>query len=196
MGKTLRIIGSVFLLFAFSVSYAGEKTIVIDVSHGGKDNGFEINGFKEKDLAFEIALKILALNKDEKINIVLTRDSDDFISLDQRVAFINSLSPDYVISLHINSSENVEINGFDFFVSEMNPVIAKSNSLAQSLESSIATEFSTNGIKNANFHILKNVETPIALIEMGYLSNSKDREILTSDKGQQKIAEAIYNTIK
>ncbi len=196
MGKALRIIGSVFLLLAFSFSHAGEKTIVIDVSHGGKDNGFEIDGFKEKDLAFEIALKVLALNKDEKINIVLTRDSDDFISLNQRVDFINSLNPDYVISLHINSSENVEINGFDFFVSDKNPVIEESNSLAQSLERSIAIKFSTNGIKNADFYILKNVETPIALIEMGYLSNTDDRTMLTSEIGQQKIAEAIYNTIK
>ena len=196
MGKTLRILGSVFLLFAFSVSYAGEKTIVIDVSHGGKDNGFEIDGFKEKDLAFEIALKILALNKDEKINIVLTRDADDFISLTQRVEFINSLNPDYVISLHINSSDDSEINGFDFFVSLESILSEKSNALAQSLESSISMEFPCNGIQNSNFYILKNVETPITLIEMGYLSNDNDRAILTSEYGQSKIAEAIYNTIK
>ena len=196
MGKTLRILGSVFLLFAFSVSYAGEKTIVIDVSHGGKDNGFEIDGFKEKDLAFEIALKILTLNKDEKINIVLTRDADDFISLTQRVEFINSLNPDYVISLHINSSDDNKINGFEFFVNSDSALGEKSNALAKILESSISEEFPCNGIQNSNFYILKNVETPITLIEMGYLSNDNDRAILTSEYGQFKIAEAIYNTIK
>lgn len=196
MAKTLRIFGIVFLFITFSSSYAGEKTIVIDVSHGGKDNGVEIDGFKEKDLAFEIALKILALNTDEKINIVLTRDADDFISHTQRVGFINSLNPDYVISLHINSSEDTEVNGFEFFVSTENALSEKSSMLAKSMQTAISEEFPCNGIQNANFYILKNVETPIILIEMGYLSNENDRAILTSEFGQSKIAEAIYNTIK
>lgn len=196
MKKTLRIFGLVFLLFTFSFSFASEKTIVIDVSHGGTDSGNVTNGFNEKDLTLEIAKKILALNKDDKINIILTRDADEFVSLDQRVAFINSLNPDYVISLHINVSDNIEVNGFDFFVSSDGAQIQKSNSLVKILENDIATEFSSNGIKEANFHLLKNVQSPITIIEMGYLSNAKDRSILTSEQGQQKIAEIIYNTIK
>src|SRR5690554_6186216 len=164
MIKNLRIFAFVFLLFTFSFSSAGEKAIVIviDVSHGGKDDGFAIDGFKEKDLAFEIALKVVALNKADDVKIILTREGDYFVSLNDRVEYINSLNPDYVISLHMNASDDIEING----------------------------------IKNANFNILKNVESPIIVIEMGYLSNANDRSILISDDGQQKIAQAIYNTIK
>ncbi|HLW32322.1 MAG TPA: N-acetylmuramoyl-L-alanine amidase [Aequorivita sp.] len=198
MIKNLRIFAFVFLLFTFSFSSAGEKAIVIviDVSHGGKDDGFAIDGFKEKDLAFEIALKVVALNKADDVKIILTREGDYFVSLNDRVEYINSLNPDYVISLHMNASDDIEINGFDFFVSSENSLSEKSNVLAHALENSIATEFSTNGIKNANFNILKNVESPIIVIEMGYLSNANDRSILISDDGQQKIAQAIYNTIK
>lgn len=196
MRRYSKIFGLVFLLLTFSFSYASEKTIVIDVSHGGKDNGFEIDGLKEKDLAFEIALKILALNTDENINIILTRDADDFVSQEQRIGFINSLNPDYVISLHINASDDIEKNGFDFFVSPKNALIQESNFLVKTLENAIAAEFSSNGIKEANFNILKNIESPITLIEMGYLSNINDRNTLTSEEGQQKIAQAIYNTIK
>lgn len=196
MIKNLRIFGLVLLLFTFSFSYASEKTIVIDVSHGGKDDGFAVDGFKEKDLAFEIALKVVALNKADNVKIILTREGDYFVSLKDRVEHINSLNPDYVISLHINSNDNAEVNGFEFFVSSQGVLIEESNVLAQQIENSLSKEFSSNGIKNANFYLLKNVNTPITLIEMGYLTNSDDRTVLTSAEGQDKIAEAIYSIIK
>lgn len=196
MRKNLRIFGVIAFLFTFSFSYAGEKTIVIDVSHGGKDDGFEIDGFKEKDLAFEIASKIVALNKDENVKIILTREGDYFVSLKDRVEHINSLNADYVISLHINSHKDANIKGFEFFVSAENTLSEKSKNLAQEIEASISKEFLSNGIKNANYYILKNVPTPITLIEMGFLSNPDDRKLLTSIEGQDKIAEIIYNTIK
>ena len=196
MIKNLRILGLVFLLFTFSMSYAGEKIIVIDVSHGGKDDGFAIDGFKEKDLAFEIALKIVALNKADDVKIILTREGDYFVSLKDRVEHINSLNPDYVISLHINSHKDSLVNGFELYVSPENILSEETNILAQEIESSISKEFSSNGIKNANYYILKNVKTPITLIEMGFLSNPDDWKLLTSVAGQDKIAQVIYNTIK
>ncbi|AFL80548.1 N-acetylmuramoyl-L-alanine amidase [Aequorivita sublithincola DSM 14238] len=197
MRNDLRILGFAFLLFTFSFSYARDKIVVIDVSHGGKDNGYESDGHKEKDIAFEIALKIVALNKLDNVKIILTREGDYFVSLKDRLEFINALNPDYVLSLHINSNDDTEVSGFDFFVStQINNLSEKSNRLAQSIESSIPKEFSSNGIKNANFSILKNVEAPITLIEMGYLSNPKDKLLLTSAESQDKIAQAIYNAIK
>lgn len=196
MRKALRIFGLVFLLFSFSFSYASERIIVIDVGHGGKDGGVEIDGFLEKDLTFEIAKKILALNTDAKIKIILTRESDDFISLEDRVQYINSLNPDFVISLHINSDSNTRVNGFDLFVSPQNSRNKESEVLAQRLEASLSKEFSSNGIKESNFYILKNVNIPSTTIELGYLSNPENRRFLTSEEGQHRIAEAIYNILK
>ncbi|MCG2417551.1 N-acetylmuramoyl-L-alanine amidase [Aequorivita sp. F47161] len=196
MRNNLRIFGLIFLLFTFSFSHAREKIIVIDVGHGGNDNGFSIDGFIEKDLVFEIALQIVALNTEEDVKIILTREGDYPMSLKDRVDHINSLNADYVISLHINSNEDVSVNGFDFFVSAKNAVSEKSNALAQRIEKTIASEFSSNGIKNANLFLLKNVSNPVTLIEMGYLSNPKDFALLTSVAGQNKIAEVIYNSIK
>lgn len=196
MIKPLKIFGLVVLLFTASLSYASEKIIVIDVGHGGNDDGFAIDGFKEKDLAFEIASKIVALNTAENVKIILTRNGDYFVSLSDRVEHINSLNPDYVISLHINSHKNIEVKGFEFFVSSESILNNKTNILAQEIESSIAKEFLSNGVKNANYYILKNVKTPIILIEMGFLSNPDDKELLTSVAGQDRIAEIIYNTIK
>jgi N-acetylmuramoyl-L-alanine amidase len=196
MIKDLRIFGFVLLLFTFSLSYASEKIIVIDVSHGGNDDGFAIDGIKEKDLAFEIALKIVALNTADDVKIILTREGDYSVALKNRVEHINSLNPDCVISLHINSHKDIDVNGFEFFVSTESVLTEKSNALAQQIENSISKEFASNGIKNANFYMLKNVTSPVTLIEMGFLSNPDDLKLLTSIEGQNKIAEAIYNTIK
>ncbi len=196
MNKALRIFGLLFLVLTFSFSYAGEKTIVIDIGHGGKDIGFEVDGILEKDLTFEIARKIEALNSDSNIKIVFTRESDDFISLKDRVDFINSLNPDLVISLHINADSNTRLSGFDVFVSPQNFRNGESKVLAEKIETSLSKQFSNNGIKESNMYILKNVNTPSAIIELGYLSNIGNRDLLTSEDGQHRIAEAIYNAIK
>lgn len=194
MKDKFRIIALLVVLFMFSSSYAGEKTIVIDIGHGGRDDGFSVDGFSEKDIAFEIALKIVALNKDGNVKIILSREGDYNLSLKDRVAYINSLNPDYVISLHINSNEDIEVNGFDFFISR--DLNNKSYEFAEKIENSINQEFKSNGIVRANFYILQNVESPITLIEMGYLSNPKDWKLLTSVEGQEKIAQNIYAILK
>lgn len=196
MVKALKIFGLIFLLFAVSFSYAGEKTIVIDIGHGGKDDGVEIDGFLEKDLTFEIAKKIQALNTDDKIKIIFTRESDDFVSLSERVEYINSLNPDFVISLHINSHDDSRVNGIDLFVSPQSSRNKESEIFAQRIEDSLSKEFSSNGINEANLYILKNINSPSATIELGYLSNLGDRNVLTSEYGQHRMAEAIYNVLK
>lgn len=175
MKKALRILGLTLVLFTFSFSYAGEKTIVIDLGHGGNDNGVEVDGFFEKDLVFEIAQKIQALNTDSDIKIILTRESDVFVSLDDRVEYINSLNPDLVISLHINSDPNTRVNGFDLFISSQNARNKESEALAKRIEASLSKEFSSNGIKDSSFYILKNVNMPSATLELGYLSNPGNR---------------------
>ncbi len=192
----LKVFLTVGLLWVFAFSYATEKTIVIDIGHGGHDHGFEIEGLKEKDIAFEIGLAILGLQKDDSVNIILTRNSDEFISLDQRVKFINSLKPDLVVSLHINSHTYPHRSGMDFFVCSDSEFYAQSTALAQDLESSLGGVFKSNGIRETNFSILKNTETPIALIELGYLSHEGNRDLLISEAGRHKIAQAIYNIIK
>lgn len=192
----MRVFGFLFVLFAFSFSYANERIIVIDIGHGGKDKGFEVDGFLEKNLTLEIAKKIKALNTVSNVKIIFTREADDFVSLKERVDYINSLNPDFVISLHINSNDDTRVNGFEVFVSGQNIRGGESKVLAEKIESSLSKEFSSNGIKESNFYLLKNVTTATATIELGYLSNPGNKQLLTSEDGQHRIAEAIYNVIK
>ena len=149
-----------------------KKTIVIDVSHGGKDHGTIASGFKEKEIALNIANKIKELNQNSNVEIVLTRNSDDFISLSERAKIINDLKPEFVISIHANSASNNNESGIEIYISDKNNHKEKSENLALKLFYSFNEQ--SVKIKKADFYLLKNVEYPIALVELGYLTNEND----------------------
>ncbi len=194
MKNLLKFIGLAFLTITLAFTTVDKKTIVIDVSHGGHDNGATVNGFNEKEIALNIANKVKELNKNSNVEIILTRDSDKFLSLNERTEQINKLKPDFVISLHANSTNNENESGKEIFVSDKNIQKEKSGSLA--LELFYSFNDRNVEIKKAEFYLLKNVKCPIALVELGYLTNESDREILTTEKGQSELAESILRVIK
>lgn len=194
MKNLIKIIGLAILTFTMAFTNVEKKRIVIDVSHGGMDNGVIVNGFNEKEIALNIASKIKELNKNSNLEIILTRDSDKFLSLEERAKQINKLKPDFVLSLHTNSTNDKNKNGTEIFISDNNTQKEKSSDLAMKLFNGFKDK--NVEIKIADFYLLKNVEYPIALIELGYLSNENDRKMLTTEKGQSEIAESILNVIK
>lgn len=194
MKNLFKFIGLAILTITLAFTTVDKKTIVIDVSHGGQDNGATVNGFNEKDIALNIANKIKELNKNSNVEIILTRDSDKFLSLNERAEQINKLKPDFVISLHANSTSNEKESGKEIFVSDKNKQKEKSGSLA--LELFYSFNDRNVEIKKADFYLLKNVEYPVVLVELGYLTNKYDREILTTEKGQSELAESILSVIK
>jgi len=173
-----------------------KKIIVLDVGHGGIDPGVVVNEFYEKDIILDIVNKIKELYNNTNVDVVLTRDSDTSVSLNTRVEYINSLNPEYLISLHIGHGIHEIDNGFNFFVSPENIFKEKSNALAENFKKSFYNDVATNEVKNAIYYILKNVNCPATLIDMGYLNNPKDKELLTSEKGRSEIAKIIFEMIK
>lgn len=194
MKNLLKFIGLAVLTISFAFSNVEKRTIIIDVSHGGKDNGLRINGINEKEIALSIAHKIKELNKNSNIEIILTRDTDKFVSLSERSEFINKQNPEFVLSVHTNYNKNESVNGTEIYISDKNKEKEKSKELAQKIKAEFENQ--NTEIKKANFYLLKNVNYPIALIEVGYLTNENDRGLLTSEEGQIKIANAILNIIK
>ena len=78
-------------------------TIIVDPGHGGHDSGAVANGYREKDIALEVA-KRLARNLSADYNVITTRDSDYFVTLDERPAIGNRVNADFFISIHLNSA--------------------------------------------------------------------------------------------
>jgi N-acetylmuramoyl-L-alanine amidase len=172
--------------------------VVIDAAHGGNDFGAVSNTINEKQIVEQIANKIKSLNKNKNVVIHFTRNSDELLTLQERTQIINTTNPDLVLSLHVNSSPDTKKSGVEFFVANKDLALyEKSNDLAIKLSS----EFSKNStltigkISNAPFYILKNATAPTVLIELGYLSNEKDKKYLTNEKEQDKIAENILEFV-
>jgi N-acetylmuramoyl-L-alanine amidase len=97
------------------------KAIVIDAGHGGKDPGAigRRLGIKEKNLTLSIAKKVKRILEDNGIRIIMTRDSDEFISLPERVRIANASGADLFVSIHINASRSRSMNGFEcYYLSE------------------------------------------------------------------------------
>lgn len=97
-----------------------KRTIVLDAGHGGKDSGAVGNNLMEKDLALSTILKLRDILKDE-YNVILTRDSDFFVTLSDRAKISNNNNADLFISIHLNAASNNTANGAEVFYFTKNP---------------------------------------------------------------------------
>ena len=98
--------------------------VVIDAGHGGHDPGAHGNGITEAELTLDVALRVQKLlQKQPGIEVVMTRDTDVFIPLQERTAIANREGADLFLSIHANASRNVLARGIEtYFLSfAMNP---------------------------------------------------------------------------
>ena len=94
----------------------GVKKIIIDPGHGGKDPGAMAFGLKEKDIVLAIAKKLAPeLEQELGCEVVLTRDTDTFISLEERTAIANTHNADLFVSLHINAHPSAKVRGLETY---------------------------------------------------------------------------------
>ena len=92
------------------------KKIVIDAGHGGEDPGaLGRTGLREKDVNLDIAKKLAAILREDGLEVILTRNSDRFISLSGRVSIANSANADLFVSIHSNASRTRSLNGFEVY---------------------------------------------------------------------------------
>jgi len=93
------------------------RRVVIDAGHGGHDTGaIGPTGVQEKDITLKIARKVAArLRKDLKMEVILTRDKDVYIALEERTRIANDAHADLFISIHCNSNPNRRIYGVETY---------------------------------------------------------------------------------
>lgn len=94
----------------------GVRKIVLDPGHGGKDSGAMAFGMKEKDIVLKLAHKLAPmLRKQLNCEVILTRDRDTYIPLEERTAIANTSGADLFISLHINAHPASKIHGLETY---------------------------------------------------------------------------------
>ncbi|QAY66107.1 N-acetylmuramoyl-L-alanine amidase family protein [Paenibacillus protaetiae] len=174
----------------------GKKyTVVIDAGHGGTDPGAQsiLSGKWEKETNLSIALKVKALlDKEPLINAQMTRSTDVFVELDERVNIAQKLKADLFLSIHANSS-SPSASGTETYYTRAN-----SKTLAETVHKYLikGTGLKDRGVKTANYRVTKATTMPAILMETGFVTNSNDAAILFDPAKQQVIAQSIVQGIK
>ncbi len=207
----LPLVAIVFFAFTLKMKtintsplYNGKTiTVVIDGGHGGEDNGAVENNIKEKDLTLTIAKLVKELNGNKNINIILSRDKDESMSVKDRTIFANTKGADLFISIHIGAEEQKNLNsGVDIFIPKNdNKYLDQSRLLGSSIMETFKSNYSlpvANDLKQRekSLWVLKANQCPSVLIEAGFLTTQRDLDYLIKPSSQQAIARNILNGIE
>jgi len=170
-------------------------TVVLDAGHGGFDFGAvnEVTGRREKDDNLRMALAVRGVLQGRGQRVVMTRDSDVFVSLAERVRISNNSNADMFVSIHRNSFYHPAANGVESFV-KIDPtsreVAYASNVLGNIVRAGVQ---SNRGLKQADFYVLVYTNAPSQLVELGFVSNAEDNRLF--DVNFMPYAEAIADGI-
>ncbi len=175
--------------------------IFIDAGHGGTNPGAVGNDVIEANVNLSVARQLAADLRSMGYEVMEYRTSNDenVISpvasdLLKRAAMANQWGANYFISIHTNSSVNPAASGFETYVYRLGSPAAQ---LAESIQKSVVSIMGVkdNGIRQANFSVLRNTDMPAVLVELGYLSNPTEALNLNSSAWQSKMANAIAQGI-
>jgi len=190
-----------------SYGYFRSVTVIVDAGHGGRDGGASSkSGVVERDLVFDITKMVEEHLRLNGFNVVLTRENEcDLASeyaknrkkedLACRVRIFNETDSAIAVSIHANAIDNTRWSGAQVFYD------------AKSLENKELATHIMNAMRNnidglkrdqrpiSNIYVLRHSRIPTALVEVGFLSNAAEAELLADVNYQKLLAYAIFEGI-
>ena len=175
---------------------SGKIKVFIDAGHGGRDPGATRFELKEKDANLDIALRLKNKLEANGFLVVMTRTSDVYYSLDDRVNMANSCGADIFISIHNNAVFSEYAHGTETY---WNPNgVSGSSQFASLVQSNILQQIgrANRGVKTANFRVIKYTAMPAALVECAFVSNPTENNLLKTADFRERCAIGLFNAIK
>lgn len=168
--------------------------VIIDPGHGGYDSGaIGIGGLQEKDVILPIGLDIAEILGKQGIDVIITRDNDNFISLEGRTDLANDLDADLFVSIHANAINlsRPDVNGLETYYYQ------SGRRLAELIHYSIlnGVNIDDRGIRRARFYVLRHSIAPAVLVEVGFVTGADDASHLKDPNHRRQMAEAIARGI-
>jgi N-acetylmuramoyl-L-alanine amidase len=181
-----------------------EKVVVIDAGHGGRAPGAVKLGVEEKDIDLDIVLRIKELfdGDDDSIGVYYTRTTDTNPTLKQRVGLANKSDADLFISIHNNAESNgnfSSLKGTQILYSESDTSELSSKGLAQICLEEVTNRLGSRAarlLEGDDIYIIRNSKAPVALIEVGFMTNYDELKKLQTKKYQKAAAQGVYNAVK
>lgn len=186
------------------------KVIVLDPGHGGPDGGaVGADQTQEKEIALAVAKKLRDYLQQSGALVYLTRETDTDLAaedtkglsrrksedIQNRVAFIKDKEADFFISIHLNALPSTKWAGAQTFYY---PSQKEGEHLAKLIQDEIKRNLENTkreALALKSMYLLKHAEVPGALVEIGFLSNEHERELLKQDMYQGKMAASIYEGV-
>ncbi len=181
-----------------SIRNNGRVIVMLDPGHGGKDPGaIGLGGLREVDVILPIAKRVSELLEKQGIAVKMTRNSDYFVGLDERVTMSRDAGATLFVSIHANSIDNrPDVNGLEVYHYNLG------KSFAETVHSAILDYVNKNGfyianrnVRSARFLVLRKSAIPAILVETGYLTSEAESARLRRDDYQKVMAEAIAKGI-
>jgi len=178
------------------------QKIFIDPGHGGNDNGAawgEKYDYVEEDdlnliISFLLRCELLLL---DQFSIKLSREKDEFVSLRNRTNNANNWGADIFVSIHADAFHQKTARGIS---SHIHPHCSpNSKILATCIQDGLSKRFPDHinrGIKESNFHVLRETRMPAILIECEFISNPASRRFLKEPSNQLELARNISKGIR
>lgn len=172
--------------------------VVIDASYGGHDGGSKgYNGIIQKNINLEIALKIKdILEKQNDVDVILTRKDDSTVSMEERLEIINSSDADFIVSIMQNTEGTGDVSGVESYVLPKEQENSNST-LGYTLQQAMTMYIDTKdrGVLARNMEILMKSNIPGVVVNTGFISNKTEGTNLASEKYQLRMAEGISQGI-
>lgn len=177
-------------------------TILVDAGHGGSEKGaIGCLGDKEKDVNLKIALELKDLLCLMGANVVMTRECDGNVSLDDRVKIARENCADIFVSIHLNSIPDIKMDIHKNRGTSVYYYNNNSKELAKSVEASVTSSLGTrkDGVRTASFAVLRPTDYVGILVETAYMTNPLDSVMYTSEtfprNAAKGIADGIYSYV-
>lgn len=182
--------------------------IAVDAGHGGYDPGaIDPRGLREKDLTLDLAHRLAGLLRAAGARVIMTRESDaDFVNwslsgararklsdLDFRIEIAGRGRAQILVSIHANKALSTAYSGAEVFYE---PESADGRYLAELIQAELRAATVTERVaKPASYYLTRNAPMPAVIVEVGYLSNPREAELLRDPGHRQKLAKSIAEGI-
>ncbi len=183
-----------FPIVSAPIPNSDRPRVIIDPGHGGYDSGaIGIGGLREKDVILPISLDVAEILGKQGIDVIMTRDNDNFISLEGRTDLANDLDADLFVSIHANSINlsRPDVSGLETYYYQ------SGRRLAELIHYSIlnGVNIDDRGIRRARFYVLRHSIAPAVLVEVGFVTGADDASHLKDPNHRRQMAEAIARGI-
>lgn len=200
---TVPVLAASALLFSFARTAAPSKprqatTLLLDAGHGGNDAGAESkNGIKEKDLNLRIISELAHLAPEYGITTAMTRNDDNYISLNDRVKEVERQHAQLFLSLHVNQDVPgvPGRKGFEVNISQGNAQYENSRLLASAIAGELRYVHVSPEISQRGLHVLRSNPVPAVLIECGNIDSADDMAILQNDEKLEQLCRHILSGV-